>query len=84
MGYKDTGFLLLAWSKVGGYYLGATCLSCNRSYTEVFLDTGASQLIVDGKIKLKNDSPIQEFTENGIKFENGSFLAADVVICATG
>ncbi|KAF7334966.1 Flavin-containing monooxygenase [Mycena venus] len=42
------------------------------------------QLLVDGKIKLKNDSQIEEFTETGLKFENGSELAADVVVFATG
>ncbi|KAF8629326.1 hypothetical protein AX15_003509 [Amanita polypyramis BW_CC] len=68
LGIHDTGFALLAWSKGGGYYL----------------DVGASQLIADGKIKLKNDSLIKEFTETGILFENGSELPADVVVFATG
>ena len=48
------------------------------------IDVGASQLIVDGKIKLKNDSPIQQFTKTGIKFQNGSELPTDVVVLATG
>lgn len=47
-------------------------------------DVGASQLIVDGKIGLKNDSHISHFTEKEIVFENGSTLPADVVIFATG
>jgi hypothetical protein len=41
-------------------------------------------MLIDGKIKLKNDSQIAEFTETGLKFENGSELAADVVVFATG
>lgn len=45
---------------------------------------GASRLIADGKIKLKNDSQIKELTESGILFENGSEVLADVVVCATG
>ena len=45
---------------------------------------GGSQYIIDGKIKLKNDSQIKEFTESGLKFENGSELPADVVIFCTG
>ena len=48
------------------------------------IDVGASQLIIDGKIKLKNDSPIERFTKSGIKFQNGSELLADVVLFATG
>ncbi|KAK7032645.1 hypothetical protein VNI00_012910 [Paramarasmius palmivorus] len=68
LGLNDTGFAQLAWSKAGGYYL----------------DVGASQMIVDGKIKLKNDSKLERFTETGLKFEDGSELPADVVMFATG
>jgi hypothetical protein len=41
-------------------------------------------LIIDGKIGLKNDSAIKEFTKTGLKFENDSTLDADVVVFATG
>jgi len=41
-------------------------------------------MIIDGKIGLKNDSPIKEFTKTGLKFEDGSTLDADLVVCATG
>ncbi|KAL1678256.1 hypothetical protein EV122DRAFT_212285 [Schizophyllum commune] len=68
MGYKDAGFLLLAWERAGGYYL----------------DVGASQLIIDGKIKLKSGPQIETFTPNGLKFDDGSELPADIVIFATG
>ncbi|KAJ6539575.1 hypothetical protein B0H19DRAFT_1213485 [Mycena capillaripes] len=68
LGYKNAGFSLAVWENAGGYYL----------------DVGTSQLIVDGKIKLKNDSLIERFTANGLRFENGSELPADVVIFATG
>ncbi|EKM78021.1 hypothetical protein AGABI1DRAFT_76376 [Agaricus bisporus var. burnettii JB137-S8] len=67
-GYKDAGFLLSAWAKAGGYYL----------------DTGGSQYIIDGRVKLKNDSQITHFTETSIRFEDGSELQADVVIFCTG
>ncbi|KAJ7904759.1 hypothetical protein B0H14DRAFT_2664275 [Mycena olivaceomarginata] len=68
LGYKDAGFSLAVWERAGGYYL----------------DVGTSQLIVDGKIKLKNDSLIARFTPTGLEFENGSELPADVVVFATG
>ncbi|KAF9078745.1 hypothetical protein BDP27DRAFT_1206778 [Rhodocollybia butyracea] len=68
MGINGSGFGLLAWSKAGGYYL----------------DVGASQMIVDGKIKLKSASLLQSFTEKGLKFEDGSEIPADVVVFATG
>ncbi|KAJ7498695.1 hypothetical protein FB451DRAFT_1334343 [Mycena latifolia] len=68
-GLRKRGFRLnLVWENAGGYYL----------------DVGTSQLIADGKIKLKNDSPIERFTPTGLKFENGSELPADVVVFATG
>jgi NAD(P)H-nitrite reductase large subunit len=41
-------------------------------------------MVVDGRIKLKNDSILQGFTKNGLKFEDGSELEADVVVYATG
>ena len=37
-------------------------------------------MIVDGKIKLKNDSQLERFTETGLKFEDGSELS---VYCAS-
>lgn len=47
-------------------------------------DTGASRLIADGKIKLKTGGELQNYTENGVKFTDGTVLDADVVIFATG
>jgi hypothetical protein len=46
-------------------------------------DVGASQMIIDGKIKLKNDTQISRFTEKGLEFEDGSTLDADAVVFAT-
>ena len=41
-------------------------------------------MIIDGKIKRKNDSQIKAFTQNGLLFENCSELQADVVVFGTG
>ncbi|KAI6145597.1 FAD/NAD(P)-binding domain-containing protein [Pisolithus tinctorius] len=68
MGEDGSGVLQLIWKKIGGYYL----------------DVGASQKIIDGKIKLKADGHISRFTPTGLLFEDGSTLNADVVIFATG
>ncbi|PCH33003.1 FAD/NAD(P)-binding domain-containing protein [Wolfiporia cocos MD-104 SS10] len=67
-GHDDSGFLFLAQTRGGGYYL----------------DVGTSKKIIDGKIKLKNDSPLERFTKTGLKFQDGSELEADVVLFATG
>ena len=50
----------------------------------LYVDTGTSKLIADGKIKLKTDSVIKSFAERSIMFENGTELEADVVVFATG
>ncbi|KAG5720266.1 Flavin-containing monooxygenase YUCCA3 [Termitomyces sp. T112] len=47
--------VLLGWLRLGGYYL----------------DASASQLIVDGKTKLKSGSQLERLTETGVKFEDG-------------
>ncbi|KAL8292478.1 hypothetical protein RQP46_001090 [Phenoliferia psychrophenolica] len=67
-GEDGSGFLLLAWSRAGGYYL----------------DCGASQLIIDGKIQMKSGQGIKKFTKDKIVFEDDSTLDADLVIFATG
>ncbi|EPS95850.1 FAD/NAD-binding domain-containing protein [Fomitopsis schrenkii] len=71
VGFKyevGAGLLWNAMTRGGGYYL----------------DVGACQKIIDGKIKVKNDSLIERFTKTGIKFRNGSELEADVILYATG
>lgn len=40
--------------------------------------------MIDGKIKLKNDTALEGFTETGLKFADGSELPADVVVFCTG
>ena len=47
-------------------------------------DTGASEMIADGRIKVKSDSELERFTERGVLFKDGSQLEADVIILATG
>ncbi|KAG2357457.1 hypothetical protein BDR07DRAFT_1363138 [Suillus spraguei] len=68
LGDDDSGLMFMLLNKLGGYYL----------------DTGASQMIIDGKIKLKSDGPISRFTQTGLLFEDGSTLDVDVVLFATG
>lgn len=49
-----------------------------------YIDVGASQLIVDGKIKMKQGQAIAEVLPNGLKFADGSILEADEIVFATG
>lgn len=53
-------------------------------YGGYYIDIGASAHIVRGEIKVKSGVPISNFTPEGLKFEDGSELKADVVVIATG
>ena len=68
MGPNDAGLLLKYYQRGGGYYI----------------DVGASQLIVDGKIKIKQGKEITRILERGLEFEDGSQLEGDEIIFATG
>ncbi|KAI0136880.1 hypothetical protein BJ170DRAFT_728267 [Xylariales sp. AK1849] len=49
-----------------------------------YIDIGASQLIIDGKIKIKQGQQLAEVVPDGLKFADGSYLPADEIIFATG
>ncbi|BFZ59121.1 hypothetical protein YB2330_000123 [Saitoella coloradoensis] len=67
-GDDGSGFLMKYFRRGGGYYL----------------DVGASNLIAEGKIKVKQGVEIERFDEKGIIFKDGSRLDADIVVLATG
>ncbi|GGX63957.1 FAD-dependent oxidoreductase [Tateyamaria omphalii] len=48
-----------------------------------YIDVGASQLIIDGKIKLANGQ-VSEVVEDGVLLEDGTKLDADLIVYATG
>jgi putative flavoprotein involved in K+ transport len=48
-----------------------------------YIDVGASQLIIDGKVKLVSGQ-VGEITPRGVKLDNGKELPADVIVYATG
>jgi len=48
-----------------------------------YIDVGASQLIIDGEIKLKAGQ-VSEITEDSVVFDDGTSLPADVIVYATG
>ena len=49
-----------------------------------YIDVGDSQLIADGKIKVKQGQEIDEILPHGLRFEDGSELEADEIVLATG
>ena len=48
-----------------------------------YIDVGASQLIIDGKIKLAHGQ-VTEVVEDGLVLDDGTKLEADVIVYATG
>jgi cation diffusion facilitator CzcD-associated flavoprotein CzcO len=68
MGPMDAGLMIKYFQRGGGYYI----------------DVGASQLIIDGKIKIKQGQEISEILPNGLRFADGSELEADEIVFATG
>lgn len=48
-----------------------------------YIDVGASQLIIDGEVKLAKGQ-VTEIVENGVKLSGGEVLPADLIVYATG
>lgn len=67
-GPDETGLMMKAYRTGSGYYI----------------DVGASQLIIDGEIKVRSGVAIERLTPAGIQFDDGSTLEADVLIACTG
>ncbi|HEX6341087.1 NAD(P)/FAD-dependent oxidoreductase [Umezawaea sp.] len=67
-GEDDTGFYLKLIRYFGGYYI----------------NVGASDLIIEGRIKLKQGKGVDHFTEDEVVLADGSSVKADLVVLATG
>ena len=49
-----------------------------------YIDVGASEMVADGKIKLKSGVAVKEITEDGVIFDDNTELPADLIVMATG
>ena len=67
-GEDNTGIGLMYLRRGSGYYI----------------DVGASELIADGRIKLKSGVEIERLTEDSVVLNDGTELKADLVVYATG
>jgi len=83
-GIEGAGPLYKAFTTGGGHIIGMHKVGLGVHGLILGVDMGASKLISERKVKLKNDSQIARFTKEGLEFENGSTIDADVVIFATG
>jgi putative flavoprotein involved in K+ transport len=67
-GEDGSGFIPQLFRRGAGYYI----------------DVGASQLIIDGSIKVRSRVGVDAITELGLRLSDGSALKADVIVYATG
>jgi putative flavoprotein involved in K+ transport len=49
-----------------------------------YIDVGASELIADGRVKLKSGVTVQRIKEHSLVLSDGSELPADLIVYATG
>lgn len=67
-GDDGTGLMMKAFRTGSGYYI----------------DVGASELIINGEIGVRSGVAVKSLTPSGIVFDDGTELAADVIISCTG
>jgi putative flavoprotein involved in K+ transport len=67
-GEDETGIMPMYLRRGSGYYI----------------DVGASELIADGRIKLRSGVEVARLTEDAVVLDDGSELKADLVVYATG
>ncbi len=49
-----------------------------------YIDVGASEMVADGRIKLRSGVDVAEITEHAVRLSDGSELPADLIVYATG
>jgi cation diffusion facilitator CzcD-associated flavoprotein CzcO len=78
-GLRKVGFLLDNGEDDTGYFLKLL-----RYQAGYYLNIGASDLIVEGAIKLKSGVDIARLKQRQVIFSDGTSLAADIIVLATG
>lgn len=78
-GLRKIGFLLDNGEDDTGYFLKLL-----RYQSGYYLDVGCSQLLIDGKIKLKSGVSIERLGVDEVVFTDGAALKTDIVVLATG
>jgi len=77
-GLEKAGFLL-DWGEDGS----GLFMKYLRRGSGYYIDVGASQLIIDGEIRIARGQ-VKEVVEDGLILEDGSKLEADLIVYATG
>ncbi|KAJ7154020.1 FAD/NAD(P)-binding domain-containing protein [Mycena crocata] len=79
-----TGFKLTWELTPGGGEVGLLGFFLERTASGSMLDMGCGQLIIDGKIKIKQGVEVDKLDPDGMVFKDGSKILADVIVLATG
>lgn len=76
---EGAGFALDFGEDESGLFMKAL-----RTGSGYYIDVGASDLIIERKVKVESRVEIEALTENGVLLSNGKSLQADAVILCTG
>ena len=77
-GLRNAGFMLDFGEDGSGLFMKYL-----RRGSGYYIDVGASQLIIDGKVKLQKGA-VKEIMPHGVRMEDGTDLPADLIVYATG
>ncbi|AEG50940.1 FAD-dependent pyridine nucleotide-disulfide oxidoreductase [Sphingobium chlorophenolicum L-1] len=78
-GLRKVGFLLDNGEDDSGFYMKLV-----RYHAGYYLNVGASDLIIEGKIKVRSGQGVARLTETQVILDDGSAIDADIVVLATG
>jgi putative flavoprotein involved in K+ transport len=76
---EEAGFLLDFGDDGSGLFMKYL-----RRASGYYIDVGASQLIIDGRVKLESGTTIERIDEHSVTLSNGKELPADLIVLATG
>lgn len=76
---EESGFMLDFGDDDSGLFMKYL-----RRGSGYYIDVGASELVADGKIKLKSGVDVVELKEHSVLLSDGSELEADLIVYATG
>src|SRR5690606_35987279 len=71
---KDSGFMLDFGTDESGLFMKYL-----RRGSGYYIDVGACELVMEGKIKLRSGVGVREITENGVLLDDGTELPADLI-----
>ncbi|KAK4049999.1 hypothetical protein OIV83_003823 [Microbotryomycetes sp. JL201] len=66
------------------HYPGGLFIKYFRDGGGYYIDVGASSMIAEGKIKIKQGVEVEKLTRDGILFKDGEEIKADIIVLATG